>query len=112
MPAPVEILRLQQAVEQFQSRAPRDLPDGVMDKLGEVMQELGSFDNVGNDSPGKRDVASVTSGTEGTGEHYSKAAKGPDGPSPGQREARTLSQEIHEAAASIMERRGGGEDAS
>ena len=106
MARPVEIARLQQAVEQFQGRAPRNLPDGVMDKLTEVMTELGQFDTDADDSPGKREVRALAPGTDGTGEHYSKAAKGADGPSPGQREARNLTSDIKEAAASIMEKHG------
>ena len=106
MAQPVEIARLQQAVEQFRGRAPQNLPDGVMQKLEEVMGELGSFNTDADDSPGKRDAAALAPGTDGVGEHYSKAAKGPDGPSPGQRESRDLGSEIKEAAAAIMERRG------
>jgi hypothetical protein len=107
MPQPVEVARLQQAFEQFQARAPRNLPDGVMDKLNEVMGELGSFDaSAADDSPGKREARNLAPGTDGVGEHYKKAAKGPDGPSPGQREARNLTSEIQQAAADIAGRRG------
>jgi hypothetical protein len=104
VPVPVEIARLQQAVEQFQGRAPKNLPDGVMQKLEEVMGELGQFDPSMDDSPGRREVAKVAPGTDGTGEHFRKAARGRDGPSPGQREARGLSSEIAAAAAQIAEK--------
>jgi hypothetical protein len=111
-PNPVEIQRLVQAVEQFQGRAPRNLPDGAMDRLNDVMKELQEFDSVG-DSPGRREARALAPGTDGTGEHYSKAARGPDGPSPGQREARGLSSDIEEAAKTIADRiRSGGEGTS
>lgn len=104
MSTPVEVQRLQQAIEQFEGRAPQNLPDGVMDRLKEVSRELQSFDPVG-DSPGHRDAREAAPGTDGTGEHYSRAAKGPDGPSPGQREAAgAVSSQIAEAAKQIAER--------
>ena len=101
MPSPVEIMRLRQAVEQFQGRAPKNLHDGVMDKLKEVMDELGQFDPSSEDSPGKREARALAPGTDGTGEHFRKAARGIDGPSPGQREARNLSSDIETAAREI-----------
>jgi hypothetical protein len=96
MPASIEIVRLNQAIQAFKERAPRDLPPEVLDTLGKV--EKGLTDYAPNElmGPGKR-AALQAQGTDGTGEHYSKAAKGPDGPSPGQREARALAQTIAQA---------------
>jgi hypothetical protein len=80
-----------------------------MDKLQEVMQELGAVDSSGvnDDTPGRREARKLAPGTDGTGEHFRKAARGPDGPSPGQREARNLSSDIAKAAAEISERQRG-----
>lgn len=107
MASPVEVMRLRQAFEQFKGRAPRNLPDGVMQKLDEVMTELDNFDADSGDSPGRREALKAAPGTEGVGEHFRKAAKGIDGPSPGQREARGLSSAIKQAAAEVAERHGG-----
>ncbi len=85
MPAPIEVTRLLQAIESFESRMPRDLPEGVAEGLTEVKRMMSELSPV-RDSPGSR-AAAEAAGTRGTGEHYSLAAKGPDGPSPGQREA-------------------------
>ncbi len=106
MPAPVEVMRLQQAFEQFQGRAPKDFPPDAMAKLTEAMEGLGAYDPSTADSPGKREARKLAPGTDGTGEHFRKAAKGVDGPSPGQREARNLSSEIAKAAQEIAQKAG------
>jgi hypothetical protein len=100
-PAPVEFARLTQAVEQFRERQPRDLPDGVDQALTSLAEALGGVDHEGRgDSPGQREVSAVT-GTDGTGEHHSKAARGIDQPSPGQREVTSVSAGIQKAAAAL-----------
>jgi hypothetical protein len=67
------------------------------------------------DTPGMREAEKLMkpgqagdTGESGTGVHFSKAASGPDAPSPGQREAMNVSQEISKAAQTIMERVNGG----
>lgn len=113
MARPLEITRLEQAIEAFEARMPNDLPDGFAEKLGELKQQLGEHEPQGDASPGQQAVANATGATEGTGVHYSRAARGPDKPSPGQREALGVSADIEEAAASISDRlrrqRGDGE---
>lgn len=104
MPRPVEITRLEQAIEQFEARAPRDLPDGVSQALSSLKESLGTVEPGADDSPGKQAAQEVAAGTDGTGEHYSKAARGSDQPSPGQREAASVSGDIEKAAASIAEK--------
>lgn len=109
MPQPIEVTRLAQAIEQFRGRAPRDLPDGVLDSINDIYSQLtDTYPDMG-ESPGKQAAksAGLAPGTDGTGEHYSKAAQGPDGPSPGQREV----QQIAEAAEKLRETVGAGESA-
>lgn len=102
MPQPVEVTRLTQAIEQFRTRQPRDLPDGLLEKIQEVENELGSYAPAGGDSPGQREVTQVAGGDpNATGTPYPQAAKGPDKPSPGQREVANVSKQIEEAAATI-----------
>lgn len=100
----IEITRLQQAIEQFVGRAPRDLPDGVLDKVKELGTSLSEVTPAPRGSPGMEEAKKVAFGTDGTGEHYSRAAKGPDQPSPGQREAMSVSAEIEKAAATIAQK--------
>ena len=110
MPAPVEIVKLQQAISAFKERAPQDLPDGVMEGLDKIGSSLNDYAPPGGDSPGHRaagEAQGQAPGTDGTGEHYSKAAKGPDGPSPGQKEAQRLSEEMMQAAERLQASVGG-----
>jgi hypothetical protein len=111
---PVEVARLLSAIEQFEARAPRDLPQGVMEKIAEIKQEVSQV-TPSRDTPGMREAEKLMkpgqagdTGESGTGVHFSKAASGPDAPSPGQREAMNVSQEISKAAQTIMERVNGG----
>lgn len=97
-----EVARLLQAVEHFESRSKgADLPKGVSEAVQGLSDALGR-PTPGRDTPGAREALKLAPGTEGTGAPYAKAAIGRDGPSPGQREARSLSQEIQDAAASIV----------
>lgn len=99
----VEVARLLQAVDQFRSRTENtELPQGTEEALKGLSEALGQ-PVPDRDTPGGRAAAAASPGTQGTGEHFSKAAKGPDKPSPGQRAAKeSLSEEIHKAAASIV----------
>jgi hypothetical protein len=107
----VESLKLRQAIEAFEQRAPKNLPDGLLDKLGEVKDGLSTTDSTqAGQSPGQREVGqSQGQGTDGTGAPYPVAARGPDQPSPGQREAMSVSAEIEKAAAGIAEKVKSGE---
>ena len=97
-----EEARLLDAIERYQGRTSKGEPkQGVSEALQGLLKALGT-DGPARDTPGAREARRVAPGTDGTGEHYSKAAIGRDGPSPGQREARSLSQEIQEAAESIV----------
>lgn len=100
-----ELQRLLQAVEHFQSRTKgAELPKGVSEAL-QGLQKAAGTPQPTRDTPGAREAMKASGGTRGTGEHFSVAATGPDGPSPGQREAQGsggVSKEIHEAAAAIV----------
>ena len=97
--------RLLQALEHFNSRTKGGaLPEGVQEAVQALQQAL-SGPMPGKDSPGAREALSVAPGTVGA-QPISKAAKGVDGPSPGQREAKSshtnnISQQIQEAAEAI-----------
>lgn len=105
MPVPVEVARLITAIEQFEQRSPRDLPGGVLDSLKGVREQLGGYDtrSSGEQTPGQKEVQKVNKGTDGTGAPYSDP-RGPDKPSPGQREAMGVSQEIGTAMSALVEK--------
>lgn len=97
-----EAQRLIQAVEHFQARTRGgDLPKGAQEAVDGLLKVFGSG-GPARDTPGSREAHKVAPGTDGTGEPMARAAIGRDGPSPGQREARSISQEIQEAAESIV----------
>lgn len=100
----IQAKRLMQAIEHFQGRTKGagDIPKDVHSAI-EALHKALNLPAPGKDSPGAREALKVAPGTTGAGEPMNKAALGVDGPSPGQREARSLSQQIHEAAASIVE---------
>lgn len=103
----MQVQRLIQAIEHFQSRSKgaADIPKGVQSAIETLHKEL-NLPAPERNTPGSRAAHAVAPGTRGAAEPFPKAAKGIDGPSPGQREARSLSQEIHDAAVSIAERGG------
>ena len=93
--------KLLQAIQNYSTRTKGgEVPKGIEEALGALTKVL-STPAAGSDSPGAREALKVAPGTVGTGEDISKAAKGVDGPSPGQREAMSLSQQIVDAAASL-----------
>ena len=95
--------RLLQAIENFQRRNKgEERNDKVEEAIG-ALTKLLSAPAPGRDTPGAREALKVAPGTRGAGEDMSRAAVGIDGPSPGQREARSLSQQIHEAAQAIVD---------
>lgn len=97
----MEIQRLLQAAEHFKARTRgAELPKGALEAVDALQKALGE-PMPERDTPGARAALRVAPGTKGTGEPFSKAARGVDGPSPGQREAQSLSQQIQEAAESI-----------
>jgi hypothetical protein len=71
------------ALNEFVEKSPNRLSDEVTASLKSVGQELQGYAQQ-SQSPGQKEAAKHV--TDGTGEHYSKAALGPDQPSPGQRE--------------------------
>ena len=75
--------RLLNALQAFSENPPRDLPDGVVESIKDLSTNLAGYNGPDTASPGQREAAKVA-GTDGTGEHFSKAARGVDGPSPGQ----------------------------
>jgi hypothetical protein len=95
--------RLLQALANYQRGTKGgEVPKGVEEAIKGLQGAL-SEPAPSRDTPGMRAALSVAPGTKGTGEPISKAAKGVDGPSPGQTEAKSVSQQIAEAAASIVE---------
>jgi len=97
----IENQRLLQAVQNFKTRSKgAELPKGTQEALEALTKAL-SAPSPGRDTPGERAALKVAPGTTGAGEPMAKAAKGIDGPSPGQREAQRLSQQIQDAAESI-----------
>jgi ribosomal protein S6E (S10) len=101
-----EVQRLLQAVEHFKARTRgAELPKGAQEAVDGLTKALGQ-PMPGRDTPGAREALSVAPGTTGTGVPMEQAAKGPDAPSPGQREAQgqgsTVSEEIAKAAAEIV----------
>jgi hypothetical protein len=101
--------RLSQAIDAFNQRPPPDMPEGFAEKLSAVSESMKAAGPAEQLSPGQQDVRKAShGGTDGTGESYKTAARGPDQPSPGQREARggprNMSSEIHKAAGELIER--------
>lgn len=95
--------RLLQALANYQrSTKGGEVPKGAEDAI-KGLQEALSEPAPGRDTPGMRAALKVAPGTTGTGENISKAAKGVDGPAPGQTEAKSVAAQIAEAAASIVE---------
>lgn len=78
--------RLLNALSAFSENPPRDLPDGVIESIQELGTNLSGYNGPDTASPGQKEALKVAAGTDGTGEHFTKAAVGVDGPSPGQRE--------------------------
>lgn len=70
------------AIDEFMESSPR-LPDGAAASLKELGQTLRGYTDQAQ-SPGEK--AARAAFTNGTGEHYSRAATGQDQPSPGQKE--------------------------
>lgn len=93
--------RLLQALENYTIRTKGQKGSESLSEAISALQKALSQPTPGKDSPGQREALKVAPGTRGTGEDISRAAKGIDGPSPGQREAMSLSQQIQEAAAAI-----------
>lgn len=98
----MQVQRLLQAIEHFNSRTKgaQDIPKEVVAAVEGLHKAL-NVPPPGRNTPGSREAYAVAPGTRGAAEPFPKAARGIDGPSPGQREARSLSQEIHDAATSI-----------
>jgi hypothetical protein len=95
------------AVNDFMENPPRDLPEGAADQLKAITQALQGYESQSKElSPGQKQLLEVggkvvDNPTEGTGNHYSKAALGADQPSPGQREFQAAVEEMNKAAAAI-----------
>lgn len=97
----VEAQRLLQAIDHFQARTRGvELPKGTKEALEGVQKAL-KTPMPDRDTPGGREALKVAPGTRGTGEHFSQAVKGHDGPSPGQREAAGVSREVEEKASEL-----------
>lgn len=101
----IEAQRLLQAIEHFKARTRgAELPKGTEEALKGLSKTL-STPMPDRDTPGGRAAMAVAPGTRGTGEHFSQAVKGPDGPSPGQKEAEKagggVSKEVDAAASAL-----------
>lgn len=110
MPSSVQVTRLRQALQAFSDNPPRDLPDGVAEKIAEVQSALSTHGPSNELSAGTREAAHAAGVTDATGTaDYKHAARGVDKPSPGQQEAvkaasSPLSEEIERAAQAIHEK--------
>jgi hypothetical protein len=95
------VQRLLQAAEHFKTQTRgAELPEGAQEAVDALQKALGQ-PMPGRDTPGAREALKLAPGTQGTGAPMKDAAKGPDGPSPGQREAQGVSAAIDKAAAEI-----------
>ncbi|MBS1863015.1 MAG: hypothetical protein JSS68_15040 [Actinobacteria bacterium] len=101
----IQAKRLIEAVEHFQTstKGSEDISPDVAEAVSALHKALG-LPAPDRNTPGARAALKVVPGTKGTGENFAKAARGIDGPSPGQRQAQSLSQQISEAAAEIASR--------
>jgi len=78
--------KLMNAIAEFSQNPPRELPDGVLEAIQGLGKDLSGFAGNPEASPGQREAMKVAPGTDGTGAPFPSAAKGVDGPSPGQLE--------------------------
>lgn len=88
------------ALNDFMENPPRDLPDGATDQLKSVAESLRGYASP-DASPGERAALQANGVTDGTGNHYSKAATGIDKPSPGQLEFQKALEQMNQAAAAM-----------
>lgn len=96
-----EVQRLLQAVSHFQARTRgAELPKGASEAIEGLQKSLGS-PMPGRDTPGAREALKAAPGA--TGEPMERAAKGTDQPSPGQREAMNVSEEMRAQAKEAAE---------
>lgn len=95
LPSP-HVAEFLNALDKFMENPPRDLPDGFADNAKSLGQQLRGYGDGSELSPGQKEAAAAF--TNGTGEHYSKAALGPDQPSPGQREFEAAVEKVRESA--------------
>lgn len=101
MPQPIELTRLEQALESFQARKPRDLPENLSQAVEALSVALSGKSPEEALTPGKR-AAKEVGYAGGTGVPLREAAKGEDQPSPGQRAARGITDDIQHAAKRIV----------
>jgi hypothetical protein len=101
MPEPIELTRLHQALESFQARRPRDLPENLSQAVEALSVALSGKTPEEGESPGTR-AAKEVGYAGGTGVPLREAAKGEDQPSPGQRAARSVTDDIQNAAKRIV----------
>lgn len=71
------------ALDEFMESQPAGLPEGATDNLKALGQHLRGYSGQA-ETPGEAETQKAY--TDGTGEHFKKAALGEDQPSPGQRE--------------------------
>jgi hypothetical protein len=88
------------ALNDFMENPPRDLPETAVGQLKEVATALKGYDTA-EISPGQKQALEAGGTTEGTGNHYSKAALGEDKPSPGQMEFEKAVAQMREAATAM-----------
>lgn len=97
-----ELQKLLQAVDHFEARTRgAELPEGLSEAV-EGLKKVAGHPMPDRDTPGAREALKLAQGTTGTGAALKDSAKGPDAPSPGQREAQSVSAEIAKAAESIV----------
>ncbi len=90
LPTP-EVKALLEAIDTFGENPPRDLPEGTIEQLKGVGQQLRGYSGVTElDSPGEKEAKQFASSDSAV--PYPKAATGPDQPSPGQRELAKIAE--------------------
>ncbi len=102
-PPTPEVRKFLTSLEAFLQNPPRDLPDGVVDNLTELRGTLKGYGSE-EQSPGEREaVKAAGKEAEGSdlGESFRTATRGPDQPTPGQREVLKAQEAMNEAAAAI-----------
>lgn len=103
LPSP-EVKALIEAIDTFGEQRPRDLPDGVDEKVKALGQELRGYTGGEVLSPGEKEAKLKEVPGSDEAVPHPKAAIGPDGPSPGQREYEEAAQKAQEVAEALSSR--------
>lgn len=98
MPPSRQLKSFIDALDMAFENPPRDLPDGTMELAKELGQRLRGYGGSDGLSPGEKRAQEAAGGSD-VAVHFSKAAVGPDQPSPGQQR---VEQAVKQAVASNL----------